>query len=355
MQKKFIIKTLFFIIPMTLIFVGAWVFYAKDKGDLLRIGYLPDAFPNYPKTLLESNQNEKETYYTLLSSRPKEGKRKVLLLGDSFTNGKENGFQNILAKKHDVLMMDRYLVDWNPIETLIALTKGDFFEHYAFDYVILENVEREIALRTTVMNLDRVANVENIHQWIIEDSLENISNSSRQLKIDAPPFFDQTPFIFFYNSSRFFRKNNIPFENSVFKIGIDDKTAFSTNTGFMLCYNNDIQTLEENNKLETAEAYHQLMNEIQEKLNAYNIQLISLIAPNKYTYYYEEISDKSIYQVPELLKNLSKIPNKKYIFIDSYNVLKSSENQTDIYYYDDSHWSPIGHRIIGEYLKKVIK
>ncbi|HLV40998.1 MAG TPA: hypothetical protein VKY37_01870 [Brumimicrobium sp.] len=355
MQKKFIIKTLFFIVPMTLMFFGTWLFYPKDKGDLLRIGHLPDVFLKYPETLMKNNQNETEIYYTLLSSEPKKEKWKILVLGDSFTNGGKNGFQNILAKNHDVLMMDRYLVDWNPIETLVALTKGKFFEHYTFDYVILENVEREIALRTNGMNLDRIVNIENIHQWILEENLDKASNISRQLKIDAPPFFDQTPFTFFSNSSRFFRMNDIYLKDGVFKIGLNNSSNFSTDTKFMLCYKDDIQTLEENNKMETAESHHHLMNEIQEKLNEHNIQLISLIAPNKYTYYYDQIDDKNNYEAPKLLKNLTHISDKEYIYIDSYKVFKSSEIQTDIYFYDDSHWSPIGHRIIGEHLKKVIK
>jgi len=48
--------------------------------------------------------------------------------------------------------------------------------------------------------------------------------------------------------------------------------------------------------------------------------------------------------------------NKKYIWIESKEVISSNINQKkDLYFYDDTHWSPWSSKIIADEIGGIIK
>jgi hypothetical protein len=47
--------------------------------------------------------------------------------------------------------------------------------------------------------------------------------------------------------------------------------------------------------------------------------------------------------------------NKDYIYIDAKEILVSKiKNEQDIYFYDDTHWSPVASKIIADNIKSEI-
>jgi hypothetical protein len=80
-----------------------------------------------------------------------------------------------------------------------------------------------------------------------------------------------------------------------------------------------------------------------------------LISPDKYDLYYDFVVDKKELPKPVFFDNFKPL-KKEYIFIESkailYNYVKK---QKDLYYYDDTHWSPVASKIIANNIKKQIK
>jgi len=80
-----------------------------------------------------------------------------------------------------------------------------------------------------------------------------------------------------------------------------------------------------------------------------------LPSPDKYDIYYDYIINKSKYPKPLFLEYLAEM-QKNYLYVDSKKILSNSIKQKkDIYYYDDTHWSPFAAKIISDELSKLIK
>ena len=46
-MKKFLLKTSCFVLPIFILGIYTYLNYNNNIGDLLRIGYIPDLYPNY--------------------------------------------------------------------------------------------------------------------------------------------------------------------------------------------------------------------------------------------------------------------------------------------------------------------
>lgn len=77
-------------------------------------------------------------------------------------------------------------------------------------------------------------------------------------------------------------------------------------------------------------------------------------SPDKYDLYYDYITDKHNFTKPVFFDNFEKL-NKEYIYINSKEILtKELDRKKDIYYFDDTHWSPIAAQLMAQEIKKVI-
>jgi hypothetical protein len=80
-----------------------------------------------------------------------------------------------------------------------------------------------------------------------------------------------------------------------------------------------------------------------------------LPAPDKYSIYYKYIVSKDKYEKPLFFQHLEK-EIKDYIYIESDKILKNAiENDNDIYFFDDSHWSPKAAKIVASDILKEIQ
>lgn len=345
-MKRFILKTLWFVLPYTSLFLLMIKFYSIDKGDLLRIGYIIDLFPSYRQHF--KDEFETPIRYTAISEKSDQKKFEILAIGDSFSEQSSFGYKNLLAQNTDLLYIDRFLsIADNPIQTLYALINGDFFDEYKVNYVILQSAERAFTVRVNDIDKNRIIN--------IHDIFDQIENHNGSPKLPRYNFFSNQVFMFLYNSFQYFTKADYCFESLVCKTQMNRSDLFSINTNSLLFYIGDLHDLNANNDLQKVKQLNRFLNKLSELLQKKQIKLIVLPAPDKYSIYYKYIVSKDKYEKPLFFQHLEK-EIKDYIYIESDKILKNAiENDNDIYFFDDSHWSPKAAKIVSSEILKEIQ
>lgn len=342
-MPKFIYSSLAYILPFFILYAFFKIFYRENEGDLLRIGYIPYVHRDY--RMIFNTYLQREIKFTELS-KAKKKPYKIMTIGDSFSELGPCSYKNKLAFDFDLLHVDRFISD-NQIQTLINLCNGDFFDHYPVQFVILQNVERHLIDNTLELNMTGKLSTK---------TLDSIFSNQK-------PYHEETPYKFFtqstlkfplYHFPRYMICNNYLSNENVYNVKLNNDHLFSCPSDKLLFYYKDLANTSKNNDPQKIKLLNQILNTINNKLKSKNITLIVLPSPDKYDFYYEFIEDKTLYARPNFFENFDNL-SKNYIYIDSKRILKSAmKHQKDIYYFDDSHWSPISADLIANYIKQLI-
>ncbi|MDV7188606.1 hypothetical protein R3X25_15090 [Lutibacter sp. TH_r2] len=341
-MRKFIIKITYFTLPFFLLYFITYLFYSSSQSpDLLRLGYIPNIYKNY-RSIFPNNNNEK---FEKLSDT-KNKTFKILTIGDSFSEQGGEGYKNVLANNYSILHVDRFLSN-NQFQTLINLINGDFFDNKQFEYVILQCVERYI--------MDNIENLNfNKKIMLLEiDSLSLKHKKNQKSKKSNYKFFSKATFKIPYSMSKFYFQENYLSNQVVYNVELNSNTLFSNNSSKLLFYYYDLMSTKKSNLPTNAIKLNNILNQIQKKLKEKNVKLLFLPSPDKYDLYYNHIKDKKHFRKPLFFNNMIDL-KKDYYYINSKSILSSSSYK-DIYYYDDTHWSPIAAKIIAEEISEVIK
>jgi hypothetical protein len=343
-MKKFIQKSSLFIIPFLFLhFLNSFI-YVQNEGDIIRLGYLYNN-PS-PKSNI-SKQFNLNKQYTLVSEIKFNTKPKfdVLTIGDSFSEQDSLGYKNFLTKEGlSVLHMDRFLAG-DPIQKIIELINGDFFDSVQTDYVILQSVERSFVQRcqkidyTKSLYIDSIKNKINKYvKKIPKRNLSFLSNSTIKIPLTNIQYH------FSYK----------PANSKTYKVTTNKDSLFTKNPNNLLFYEDDINNMKYKNDSLKIINSNNALNKINYLLSKKNIKLIVLISPDKYDLYYSYIKDKDNFIKPLFFKYYNNL-SKEYSSINSFEVLSNSiANNKDVYYYDDTHWSPIGASVIAIEINKII-
>lgn len=350
-MKKFIFKTITILFPF-FIFYGFFLSYYKNKeGDLYRIGYVfPDSKYNNEKIF--DSIKLKNKYYTNFSNsiNNKTSNFDYFIIGDSFSEMNLKGYKNYLGyiSTKKVIHFDRFIFD-NPIEGLYTLLNSDFFEKYKPKYVILQNVERIINERNINLNKKNALKIDSIYKII---KYKNSNKKEENLNL-LDKFFSRDVLRFpLYNINYMFDDN--AFSSPVYKVKTDKK-LFDINKKEVLFLDEDIQALKFNNNINNIKNTNYNFNELNFKLKTKGIKLIVLISPDKYDIYYDNFVEQNRYLKPIFFDEFDKL-KKNYIYIDLKKILsKSIKSEKDIYYYDDSHWSPKASKIVANEIYRLTK
>jgi hypothetical protein len=348
-MKKFIMKTLWFVVPILLLHLFTFVYYSTaESPDLLRLGYIIDLYPNYCKTAFPKTLEQKINY-TLVSEKPIRRKFKVMTIGDSFSEQFGYGYKNYLSKNEasKVLHLDRFLAN-NQIETLYQLAQGDFFEQYEVEYVILQNIERNFITNIEGINLKKKLTFDEINHLIAKKPQNEKAPASYK-------FPSNTVLKFPYYTLQNYSKETYLFEGTVYKTALS-RNFFSVNNQELLFYYNDVVSAKKNNIKDNVRKLNRILNDLNDLLKKKNVTLIVLPAPDKYDLYYDYIVDKSKLPKPLFFEHLKKM-SKNYIYVDSKSVLSAAlahNRQKDIYFYNDTHWSPWASQLIASSIEKTI-
>lgn len=344
-MKKFILKTAIFVFPFIILYLINIAYYTINEGDLVRLGFLYEN-PT-PKSSIDKQYNFPKRY-TLLSEIDitKKSKFNIMTIGDSFSDRGNLGYNNILANKGvSVLNIDRNIAGENPNQILIQLLNSNFFDQIEVEYVVLQSVERIFKKRTEELDFD------------LGLELEAISKMAKN-KMEEP---DTTEIKFFSNATALALISNIgycfrpnSFFSGIYKCKISSN-LFSNNPDNILFLNDDYSFLDKKN--DSVTIYNGI--EAIEKINALaakrNIKLMVLISPDKYDLYYNYLVDKEKMQKPLFFSLYNQAP-KSYINIDAYGILTElMDKEKDLYYYDDTHWSPKSAEIIANEILRYMK
>jgi len=351
-MRKFIFKTFILLFPIILIIGLTELFYLTNNGDLLRLGYLVHA-NNYDKNKIFKKEFERDIYFTKISEIDisKQHKFDILIIGDSFSEQNEFGYKNYLAENNDisVLHYDRKLHENGtayPINTLSSLINGDVLDNLNVDYIILETVERSFAGSIRDFDVDGRVSL---------DSLKLLIKQSEKIKINKKPyrlFSNRYKTILTKNINYLYDDN--AFDSETYKVATSEN-LFSINKNELLFYYYDLTNIAISNNMANHIQLNKDLNILSKKLARNKTKLIVMFAPDKYDIYYEYITDKSKYPEPFFFDYFEKIQNKDYFYIDAKNLLnKYIPNKKDIYFYDDTHWSPWASQIIAKELENIV-
>lgn len=321
--------------------------HSTNKGDLIRVGFVPDIDKDYRKKF---DLKAFPPFETILKHKKK--KYDVLVVGDSFSRYQGRVYCGVL-EQNSLSVLNIELRSWykdNPIKTLLDLSKGDFFDNYTFDYVILESVERDITHR-----VNKIQKNDTLMLSDINDFIEYSINSPKKFHHNKSKFFSvlTLKYPLYIAPKRIFCDES--YISGVYSARSNTNELFSNHTNKILFLDIDVERTPMNNDKNRVSELNDVVNSIALNLREKGMELIFLPAPDRFDFYYDEIKDKTNFPKPYFFDLMEK-ENKNYIYINTKQVLRQHiHSKQDIYFYDDTHWSPVGALIIGDTLVNIIK
>ncbi|HNJ11545.1 MAG TPA: hypothetical protein PK783_08790 [Chitinophagales bacterium] len=348
-MRKLILKLCFFVLPFFIIYFININFYIQKEGDLVRLGYFyKDALP---KSKLDENFSDKIKYKLVSKiNLKKKEKYDIFVIGDSFSNQNNRGYVNFLAERGlSVLYMDKFISDKenrNPIQKLIELINSDFFDYVQPKYIILQSVGRVLVQRFKNIDLEKSLTM---------NDLQSVINNYKVMSIEKKiGFFSNAIYKIPVCNIQYKLGFSKPTFSQTYKVELSQNNLFSLGISEFLFLDEELTSIKLKNNKSMIDSSNYILNIINSKLSEKNIQLIFLGAPDKYDLYYSYIKNKNNFEQPILFEYFSSL-EKQYIYVDAYNILKERLNDTkDIYYYDDTHWSPIGAKLIADEIQNKI-
>lgn len=345
-MKRFISFSLgYFVLPFVILYAFNILFYNKDEGDLVRLGFL---YSNpTPRSSINEQFQQKITYDTLSGIDLFENHSyDILTIGDSFSEGHEFGYKNYLSKKDlSILHLDRFITGDNPNQKLIELLNSPFFENVKVKYVILQNVEREFNNRLKQLDYTKHQNLDSLSQQI---------RNYKRVKPDySNDFFSQALFkIPLTNILYNFHPK--PLESNTYKVKLNTNNLFTNSVSNLLFYQTDLDRIQDKNNNFLIKHSVSQLNHINLILSKKKIKLIVLVSPDKYDLYYDFLTKKNQFVKPLFFSRYNKI-EKNYVDVNAYEILTNKTSVIkDLYYYDDTHWSPKGSKIVAEEIYRII-
>lgn len=350
-MKKFILNTCLFVVPFVALYGFNLIIYDQRgaEGDLARMGYF------YTNVSPSSSINQRfnlPQLYTLLSEINLDSpqiKTDVMTIGDSFSEQGALGYKNFLADLGvSVVHVDREISGGNPIQTLVSLINSGLFDKLKPKYVVLQSIERDFNSRTG--GIDFNAQIPTNFYKPQHSSSDTVAahNPAKNLQFfsDATLKMPLNNFLYLFIAK--------PPTSNTYKVKTIDSGLFSNNPDHLLFYKNDLRKLDAKNDSSRTINSIKVLNQVNELLASKNIGLIVLVSPDKYDVYYPYIENKDSYREPTFFATYENA-EKKYHNIDSYSILSSKlKEEKDVYYYDDTHWSPKGAQIIAQEIYDVM-
>ena len=345
-MKKFIIKTLLLVLPF---FISGYVyksFYDSERGGFsIRVGHFSSGIDSFKKN---SKLDFDTTYFEYLSETQKT-EFKILNIGNSFSKQefqKINGYTNYLAMNDKIPLLNHIININNPAKRLKEIINSTVLDSLKVEYIILQFVERHFT--SNLNNVDNLKKINYSGLRILDK--KNCKQLKEQLIANKkyPGFFSK--------GTLFFGLNTI-FNKDLKGIVLKSKTKhnlFSSGSNDLLFYYEDISKLKMNNNPSLIEKANEELNNIALKLKKKDVKLIVLIAPDKYSFYYTDLLDNK-YPEPILFNLLDTLP-KNYLYFNSKRLLTEYKYiNKDLYFSDDTHWSPLTSQIIADKLKSLIE
>lgn len=325
-MKLFMIK----FYALMAIILGVIGYYARFvqpelSGDMGRIGQIPFGM-EYEQKIKAPYDNFDLLVHTIHQSELINDS--IITIGDSFSQYGKYGYSQFVANELDCHVTNIAMTDEaRPEQLFIRLVNNNRIPHNAI--VIVESVERNMIRRLSSLNFN--------------DS-KLILNKQNVLEVDNQPKVDML------DEMVMWLRSVLGFKQTIFKYSTDrDLFSHVTRKNELYIYDSqwdnegDLRFIHNLRTDMINIAYNNLLllHQFAEKNN---IHLIYLVAADKYDVYEPFIVEKH-----EKNPTLDSLPKEDWI-VNSKAILqaKAYEGAQDLYYINDTHWSPIGAQIIGE-------
>ncbi|MDR2554192.1 MAG: hypothetical protein LBC64_02080 [Fibromonadaceae bacterium] len=316
-MKKFIIKSLFYIVPF-FCFYGVYRIVDKNTtGDIGRLGkiFFEEEYVQY----LEKNYlTDNLTIDTLITSYEKlqiDDASDVCTIGDSFSSLGMFGYQNYLAHLLGFKIINILKIDDNQLNTAIALINSKIIDNSNCRIFILSNVDR--------LTINRLTDID--FEMLYKKPLKIDDNQdSKNTKISLNDLFSFIRLKFGYDNP--ILKHSL--KQECFTHDRFSKTLFN--------YKGDMNFLK-TSKIDIAKAKENLIL-LNKKFSEKGIKLIFLIAADKYDVYRPFMVGNSL-PIDTTTDELSNIPD--VFVINTKPMLQEmvQKGEKDVYMINDTHWS----------------
>lgn len=313
-------------------------------GELSRLSYRKDfnmlrkRSVNLPKQHIEFSKYNNE-------------KIDIITIGDSFSNGASGSlnpyYQDYIETNCNLKTLNIPLLflkeNESVIDVLIPLLNNGFIDKVKPKYVILQTVERSIG---TYLGVDYDFKYYRSQEDFKKPYLENSSQVENKSLFN---FISEANFKYLlYRFGYFFSEK--PFNSSVY-IKKLSRNLFSGKQGnTILFYTHDVEYMKYNNDEFRLAKVNDNLNFVAKKLNEKGVKLIFIAVPDKYDLYYDYINKVKLPK-PTFFDNFDKLP-KNYIYVDAKKILSKplKNDQKDLYFQDDTHWSGKAVKFVADEL-----
>jgi hypothetical protein len=344
-MKRFIFRTVFFLSPFILLEILSLLFYSKEQGDLIRMGYIRKDDPYREQFKAEISRPRFFHSFADVDTT-KKNHYSVITIGDSFSEQDNFGYKNYLAESDavTVLHVDKPRGSSNPIETLYALLNGDLLQHVDVSYIVLQSVEREFVARGQKIDKKKKISIRALQKAAANKKPNDYSISFPPPELWKFPLYNV---LYHYNDHAYY--------SEVYRVKLDEQLFSGRRPDELLFYKVDLDHTPLNSDRKAIENLNSELNELSAMLEARKIKLIVLPGPDKYDMYYDHIVNKAMYPKPAFFKIFGEM-KKDYLYIDSRMILGNLlPTGKDVYFYDDTHWSPQSAKIIAGEISKIIR
>lgn len=344
-MKQMLLKLSFFTIPFIGLYLLNRICYNPHEGDLVRLGFL---FSNpSPKSQINKQYQLRRQFISLSElDLNKSHIFNVLIIGDSYSEQDTLGYKNFLAqKKMSVLYVDRFISGGNPIQTLVELLNSDFFDRIRVDHIVLQSSERQFNQRNEGIKFNKSFDIETLDQKIKRYNNE-VSDTEIRFFSDATLKIPLTNIFYLFEPK--------PYFSQTFKFKSTRTDLFSGEPDELLFYQDDIHHLSIKNDAAATINSIKTLDSISNLAEKKNSKLLVLVSPDKYDLYFPYIKNKETLQQPVFFPIYNTYP-KSYTNIDAFTLLTEKLiTEKDIYFYDDTHWSPKGAGYVADEIFRLI-
>ena len=345
-MKKFLTIISYTVLPVWLALVGMAVYLwatGDNSGDLMRLGLIGGA-EGYTDSI--SARLLPDVYYTGQDndSLLRLDTCDVLVIGDSFSHGggvgKQGDYVNYLAHNSG-----RKVVVFSPNDPTLASPMQGAFDLLNLGIIDSTNVKNLVVQEVERYLVDRHCKFVTTHDSIArpEPTTENTTEKEGQ---QYSPLLRVKDFFFYH----FFGANPIytaRLSRPMFRSAEPDKLYF---------YNDDVKlgfNVTEQQRQRVVECFEQVI----ELAHRQGVNLIILIAADKYDMYQDFITDNP-YPVKTLNEDIRRwMPASGDHLIFSKDILHPllEEGVMDVYLFNDTHWSPASSQVVADAIIKKLK
>ncbi|MBP5502608.1 MAG: hypothetical protein J6Y24_07455 [Bacteroidales bacterium] len=335
--KKIAIASIITSILGVLFMLPCFYILPYQTGDLGRLGGIPfgpyDTIFKVPIFLYTENIMDYDSLQNV----------EILTIGDSFSQGYQIGYQNFLGRYLNKKVSNFRVDGFNPIQTAVALIEKQMIPNCKI--IILETVERYMIANLT----QEITITEDIYKRTIlsgspailfpEDTI--IRHSDYNFKRLTSYYKTK-----FFSSSKY---KELTLSTPMFTAG---KYSHS-----LYIYNNEAhQDGDLRFKYITESQIQKAKDKVSELKTigaSNNIQIIYLVAADKYDMYYDYIKDNP-YPINPILSSFSEFDSTFFVNTKTILLPYLKNGEKDIYRVNDTHWSVKAAEIIGNHLGRII-